>query len=130
MSNLKDYKLRFRLLVDSNDDLVMQWLWKYSIRDRYKEFLMPCLKACWLPRALMETQATNKEIQTAAADGVLWLERQIDYLRKLAGLPDRNVPPVVVMRELESNNATTETTTIPENPLDISDIETRLGTWG
>ncbi|MCL1474606.1 hypothetical protein [Argonema antarcticum] len=130
MSNLKDYKLRFRLLVDSKDDLVMRWLWKYGIRDRYKEFLMPCLKACWLPRALIETQATNKEIQTAAADGVLWLEHQIDYLRKLGGLPDRNAPPVVVMGKLESKTTTTETATIPENPPDISDIETRLGAWG
>lgn len=123
MSNLKDYKLRFRLLVDSNDDIVMRWLWKYSIRDRYKEYLMPCLKACWLPRALIESQATNKEIQIAAADGVLWLERQIDYLRKLGGLSDQNPPPVV-KRELQNKSTTTETAIIPE------DIETGLGAWG
>lgn len=123
MSNLRDYKLRFRLLVDSKEDIVMRWLWKYSIRDRYKEYLMPCLKACWLPRALMETQATNKEIQTAAADGVLWLEHQIDYLRKLGKLSDDNVPPAVMLK-LENEIRTTETATIPE------DIETGLGAWG
>ncbi|MFB2839838.1 hypothetical protein [Floridanema evergladense] len=129
MSNLKDYKLRLRLVADTKDDLVMRWLSNYGIPERYKEFLMPCLKACWLPRALMETQATHQEIQLAAADGVLWLERQIDYLRQLGQLPNHNQSLIVVFGELPNQSVKPETTNLSENPPDISDIETRLGTW-
>lgn len=125
MSNLKDYKLRLRLVADTKDDLVMRWLLNYGIPERYKEFLMPCLKACWLPRALIETQATHQEIQLAAADGMLWLERQIDYLRQLGQLPNYNRQPVVMFGKLPSQSATTETKNAP----DISDIETGFGTW-
>ena len=112
-----DWHWRFQPIEGDENYELTRFLKTKKPLDRTWEYILPALRAFWLPIALSESgQFSSQQVELAALNAVRELHRQADYLRVMILRFDRSDPIVPVGQELKPKSKQDSSVTTPEPP--------------